>query len=96
MQGKNPLIKYEEEKLFFCFFSPSHHIFNYALAEGLVKVGHNVTYFTPDLPKSSPENLTVIGFEEAYEVYHGYEKFYKKFGVSTLLYFDCHTQFKIA
>lgn len=53
------------------FSSPSHHIFNYALAEALALKGHNVTYYSPDLAKNTPPNLHQIHFDKAYDVYYG-------------------------
>ncbi|RZC40275.1 UDP-glucuronosyltransferase 2B17-like, partial [Asbolus verrucosus] len=48
--------------------SPSHHIWNRALAFGLTNKGHNVTYIGPDedeVPK--PQNYTHILLEGVYE-----------------------------
>lgn len=41
--------------------SPSHHIFNRALAYGLVHKGHNVTYLSAENDKSEkPKNFTFL------------------------------------
>lgn len=47
--------------------SPSHHIWNSALAKGLVKAGHNVTFLSTDKPKGETKNLHYIVFEGSYE-----------------------------
>lgn len=44
--------------------SPSHHIFNSALAYALAEKGHNVTMITPDRSKEAP-NMHIILFEGA-------------------------------
>lgn len=43
--------------------SPSHHIWNRALAFGLVEKGHNVTLIGPDKDKVLPKNYTHIYVE---------------------------------
>jgi glucuronosyltransferase len=49
--------------------SPSHNIFNFALAEALALKGHNVTYASVDLPENAPPNFHSILIEKAYDVY---------------------------
>lgn len=46
--------------------SPSHHIFNRALALGLAESGHNVTFLSADISKSSHPNLHYIHLENVY------------------------------
>lgn len=47
--------------------SPSHHIWNRALAKGLADAGHNVTFLSTDPPKGEVKNLHYIVLEESYE-----------------------------
>lgn len=47
--------------------SPSHHIWNRALAKGLADAGHNVTFISTDKPKGEVKNLHYIVLEESYE-----------------------------
>ena len=54
--------------------SPSHHIFNRALAVGLAKT-HNVTFLSADLGKVSIPRLHYIHLEKVYEaLYEGDDK----------------------
>lgn len=48
------------------FSSPSHFIFNKALAEGLASRGHNVTIVSPDVDKNFVPNVHYIHLEEVY------------------------------
>ncbi|KAL7028605.1 hypothetical protein ACKWTF_005918 [Chironomus riparius] len=48
--------------------SPSHHIFNSALARALAARGHNVTFISADLVKNPPENLHYIHMEYQYQM----------------------------
>lgn len=43
--------------------SPSHYVWNRALALGLVAKGHNVTLIGPDLDKNKIQNYTTILLE---------------------------------
>jgi hypothetical protein len=47
--------------------SPSHHIFNSALARKLATSGHNVTFLSADLAKNATENLHYIHLEYQYK-----------------------------
>ncbi|KAG5667689.1 hypothetical protein PVAND_015661 [Polypedilum vanderplanki] len=49
-------------------FSPSHHIWNNALARGLAARGYNVTFLSTDPPKSNTQNLHYIVIENGYEL----------------------------
>ncbi|KAG5685003.1 hypothetical protein PVAND_014206 [Polypedilum vanderplanki] len=49
--------------------SPSHHIFNSALARALAERGHNVTFVSADLDKNPPKNLHYIHLEKQYEAF---------------------------
>jgi glucuronosyltransferase len=49
-------------------FSPSHHIWNSALARGLASAGHNVTFLSTDPPKTATKNLHYIVIENGYEI----------------------------
>lgn len=51
-------------------FSPSHFIFNKALAEGLAVRGHNLTIVSPDVEKKAPQNVHYIHLEEIYAHYY--------------------------
>lgn len=57
--------------LFICEIpSPSHHIWNYALVEGLLDKGHNVTMASPDALKGrKSDKYHPIAFEGIYEYY---------------------------
>lgn len=46
--------------LFLHLFSPSHHIWNRALAKGLALAGHNATFLSVDPPAEEVENLHYI------------------------------------
>ncbi|XP_070502390.1 UDP-glucosyltransferase 2-like [Chironomus tepperi] len=48
--------------------SPSHHIFNSALARALSARGHNVTFVSADITKNPTENLHYIYLEKQYEI----------------------------
>lgn len=50
--------------------SPSHHIYNRALALGLAESGHNVTFVSADLAKASHTNLHYIHLEKVYDFVH--------------------------
>ncbi|KAG5685002.1 hypothetical protein PVAND_014205 [Polypedilum vanderplanki] len=50
-------------------WSPSHHIFNSALARALAERGHNVTFVSADLDKNPPKNLHYIHLEKQYEIF---------------------------
>jgi glucuronosyltransferase len=47
--------------------SPSHHIWNSALARGLANRGHNITFLSTDPQKSVVENVHYIDLENSYE-----------------------------
>jgi glucuronosyltransferase len=47
--------------------SPSHHIWNSALARGLANRGHNVTFLSTDPPQSVTKNLHYVVLEKSYE-----------------------------
>ncbi|CAG9807568.1 unnamed protein product [Chironomus riparius] len=47
--------------------SPSHHIWNRALAKGLADSGHNVTFLSTDEPKGEVKNLHYIVLEGSYQ-----------------------------
>ncbi|XP_070502277.1 UDP-glucosyltransferase 2-like [Chironomus tepperi] len=49
--------------------SPSHHIFNSALARALAARGHNVTFLSADIVSNPPENLHYIHMEYQYNVF---------------------------
>jgi glucuronosyltransferase len=50
--------------------SPSHFIFNKALAEGLAQNGHNLTIVSPDVEKTPPPNVHYIHLEQIYSHYY--------------------------
>ncbi|XP_053674713.1 UDP-glucosyltransferase 2-like [Anopheles nili] len=50
--------------------SPSHHIWNRALMEGLAARGHNLTIVSPDIEVKQKPNLTYIHLEETYDTIH--------------------------
>lgn len=52
------------------FDSPSHFIYNKAVAEGLAARGHNVTFIGADVEKKNTKNLHFIHLEAVYEHYY--------------------------
>nr|XP_019557270.2 UDP-glucuronosyltransferase 2B15-like [Aedes albopictus] len=58
-----------------CLFgvaSPSHHIWNRAIAHELASKGHNVTIISADVEKNTPQNVHYVELEQTYpELYSG-------------------------
>ena len=48
--------------------SPSHHIWNNAVARSLAIRGHNVTFLSTDPPKNKVENLHYVVLEKSHEI----------------------------
>lgn len=47
--------------------SPSHHIFNRQVIEGLAARGHNLTVLAPDFDANPPTNVTYFELSEIYQ-----------------------------
>lgn len=53
--------------------SPSHHLWNKVLIEGLAEKGHNITMVSVDNDKNPPPNVHYIYLEAVYETLYGGE-----------------------
>jgi glucuronosyltransferase len=66
ISGFNP-----EDRIQVSFLSsPSHFIFNNALAKGLAARGHNLTIVSPDIEKKPVVNIHYIHLEQVYAYYY--------------------------